>query len=116
MENPFRVVAKASRGSRLAFLLGFLLVILIQGIWFYHRFHFSVPFWLMVIWAMPWLELSLPLGNLVPMYLRPVTHAALMAFGFAVNTTFLYVLVRAAWFYRQRTNSSFKPNLLRDSA
>jgi hypothetical protein len=116
MEKLRTVIAQASRGSRLVFLLGFFLVILIQGIWFYHRFHFSAPFWLMVIWAMPWLELSFPLGNLVPMYLRPAAHAALMAFGFATNTALSYVLVRAVWFYRQRSNNSFKPTPLRGAA
>jgi hypothetical protein len=116
MGKILNTFAKASIGSRLAFLLAFLAVVVVQGIWHYHRFHFSAPFWLMVLWSLPWLEWALPLGNLVPSHLRAPAYVILMASGFAINTTLAYILVRAVWFSWQRSNNSFKPKPLRGSA
>ena len=110
------LLAQTSRGGRLVFLLSFLVVVMVHGTWHYHRFHLSAPFWLMVLWSMPWLDWALPLGNLVPSYLRNVAHTILMASGFAINTTLAYVVIRVVRVYWRRSNNSFKRNPLRGSA
>src|SRR4249919_968845 len=106
--------AKATVGVRLVFLLAFLAVTIFNGIWWWHRFHLSAPYWLIFLWSMPWWPWLMPFADLMPPYLRSAVQATFVAFGFATNSSLAYILVRAAWL-RLRPNNSFKPKPLRGS-
>ena len=115
MDRVAAIFKRASHGSRLVFLLAFLGVVTFHGVWWYDRFHLSVPLWLVPVWSLPWWYWALPLIDSAPRYLQPSLQAASMAAGFAFNTLIVYTLARAAWL-ATRPNNSFKPKPLRGSA
>lgn len=100
------------QGARLVFLCAFLAVSAFQAVWWFARFHFSAPFWLLPILSLPWWGFGIRLVELVPEPWRQVTNTLPLSVGLSMNATIVYVAFRI---WRRRHNKALQSDVSRSA-